>query len=71
MIKIENQIISLDVIEKHFVCDLNSCKGSCCVDGDSGAPITNQEKDELLIKMYEIGITTGNIDTVYDLMNQN
>ncbi len=47
MIKIENQIISLDIIEKHFTCDLNSCKGSCCVDGDSGAPITNQEKDEL------------------------
>ena len=45
MIKVDDKIISLDVFEKHFVCDLNACKGACCVEGDSGAPITiNEEK---------------------------
>ena len=43
MIQIENQIISLDIFEKHFVCDLQSCKGACCVEGDSGAPLTKKE----------------------------
>ena len=39
MIQVEDKIISLDVFEKHFVCDLNACKGACCVEGDSGAPL--------------------------------
>ncbi len=42
----ENTIISDDVLEKYFVCNLKSCKGACCVEGDAGAPLT---KDELLI----------------------
>ena len=45
MIQIDDKIISLDIFEKHFVCDLNSCKGACCVEGDSGAPITSEEND--------------------------
>jgi len=43
MIEIEDKIISLDIFEKYFLCDLNSCKGACCVKGDSGAPLTNKE----------------------------
>lgn len=43
MIQIGNTIISLDIFEKHFLCDLNACKGVCCVDGDSGAPLTREE----------------------------
>lgn len=38
--------ISDDVIEKRFVCDLFKCKGACCVEGDLGAPL---EEDELLL----------------------
>jgi len=45
MIQIENTIVSLDVIEKDFFCDILACKGSCCVAGDSGAPL---EPDEIL-----------------------
>jgi hypothetical protein len=45
MIQIEDTIVSLDVIEKEFFCDTLSCKGSCCVAGDSGAPL---EPDEIL-----------------------
>lgn len=39
-------MISDEIVEKHFVCDLAKCKGACCVDGDAGAPL---EKDELTI----------------------
>lgn len=44
MIAIEHTLISEDLLEKKFVCDLNACKGACCVAGDSGAPL---EKEEL------------------------
>ena len=43
MFQIENQIISLDVIEKHFFCDLKKCRGICCLEGDSGAPLEEKE----------------------------
>ena len=43
MIAIDNVLISDDVIEAKFVCDLHKCKGGCCEDGDAGAPL---EKDE-------------------------
>jgi hypothetical protein len=43
MIQIENKIISKDVFEKQFICDLNACKGACCVEGDSGAPLLEDE----------------------------
>ena len=46
MIAIDKTLISEDLLEKKFVCDLNACKGACCVAGDSGAPL---EKDELEI----------------------
>lgn len=45
-------VISQDIFEAHFVCDLTKCKGACCVEGDSGAPL---DKEEVLIleKEYE------------------
>ncbi|NQX82137.1 MAG: DUF3109 family protein [Flavobacteriaceae bacterium] len=53
MIQIGESIISEDIIEKDFVCNLNSCKGICCVEGDAGAPLM---EDELAIidKYYPI-----------------
>ncbi len=47
MIQIDDKIISLDILENHFLCDLNSCKGSCCVEGDSGAPLEKEEAKEI------------------------
>ena len=44
MLQIDDKIVSFDVIEECFLCDLEACKGICCVDGDAGAPL---EKDEL------------------------
>ncbi len=46
MILIDNTVISDDIAEKFFVCDLLKCKGACCVEGDLGAPL---EVDELAI----------------------
>lgn len=47
MIKIENTLISEYLLEKKFVCDLSACKGACCVEGDSGAPLEKKELKEL------------------------
>ena len=52
MIQVQDKIISLDVFEKHFVCDLNACKGACCVEGDSGAPLLKEE-EKILDEIYE------------------
>ncbi len=46
MILIEEVLVSEDIIEKNFACNLNACKGACCIEGDYGAPLT---KNELLI----------------------
>jgi hypothetical protein len=43
MIEIGRTILSRDIFEEHFVCDLLKCKGACCVEGDSGAPLTVEE----------------------------
>jgi len=45
MIQIDNVIFSLNVFEKQFCCDLSKCKGECCVSGDSGAPVNEDEMD--------------------------
>lgn len=47
MIQIEDTLVSLDVIERCFICDLSHCKGACCIDGDSGAPLEESEVAEL------------------------
>ena len=47
MIEVEDKIISKDLFEKKFVCDLQQCKGACCVEGDSGAPLSKKEVDDI------------------------
>ncbi len=51
MIEIDNTLVSDDILERKFVCDLNACKGECCVAGDSGAPLEKEEA-EILAKIY-------------------
>jgi len=53
MIAIDNVLISDEIIEEQFVCDLSKCKGACCEDGDAGAPLEKQELDQL-VEYYEI-----------------
>lgn len=43
MIAIENTLVSDQLISEQFVCDLSRCKGACCVDGDAGAPLEENE----------------------------
>jgi Protein of unknown function (DUF3109) len=49
---IDNILISDNVIEKQFVCDLAKCKGGCCEEGDAGAPLDEEELD-IILKLYE------------------
>ena len=50
MIQIGKTLVSEEIIDTDFVCNLNACKGQCCIDGDAGAPL---EEEELAI-MKEI-----------------
>lgn len=43
MIQIQNTILSDEIFTECFVCDLCQCKGECCVDGESGAPLLHEE----------------------------
>ena len=47
MIQIDDTVVSELLFEKKFVCNLEACKGACCVEGDSGAPLLESEKAEL------------------------
>lgn len=51
MIAIDNVLLSDEIIEEQFVCDLTKCKGGCCVDGDCGAPLTEEEAG-ILARIY-------------------
>lgn len=52
MIAIDNTLISEEIFDKQFVCDLNACKGACCVKGDYGAPLEKEEL-EIIDKIYD------------------
>ena len=47
LIDLGDKLITTDLLEKHFVCDLSACKGACCVEGDAGAPLAESEIDTL------------------------
>ena len=50
MIQLDSTLISDDLREVHFCCDLQKCKGACCVEGDAGAPL--EEKEISLLEDY-------------------
>ena len=43
MLQIQNTIVTLDLAEEFFCCDLDKCLGACCIEGDAGAPVTIEE----------------------------
>lgn len=51
MIEIDNTLISEEILENDFVCNLDACKGACCVEGDAGAPVEDDEV-EILERIY-------------------
>ena len=59
MIAIDKTLISDDLRTECFACDLMACKGECCVDGDAGAPLEEEE-----ISILEDSI--DQIKTIYD-----
>ena len=54
MIQIANTLLSDEIFEAQFICDLCKCKGQCCVDGESGAPLTREEHDQIQAILPEI-----------------
>jgi len=54
MVRIDDTIFSLDILEKKFLCDLPACLGNCCRYGDSGAPLSANELhilDDIWVKV--------------------
>lgn len=52
MIAVDNVLVSDEIAEARFVCDLLKCKGGCCEEGDAGAPLEKDELD-LIVDLYE------------------
>lgn len=61
MYAIQHTLVSDELFQRKFVCDLQACKGACCVEGDGGAPLSNKEA-MVLEEIYE---------EVKPFMNQN
>jgi hypothetical protein len=51
MFQLGKTIVSEEIFEKEFVCNLSACKGACCIDGDAGAPLT-EEETKILAEIY-------------------
>ena len=49
-----NTLVSLDVIEKEFCCDLDTCRGCCCIEGDAGCPVTDEELKQIASMLPEL-----------------
>ncbi len=53
MKQVKDILVSDEVFSKQFVCDLNKCKGACCVEGDLGAPL-EEEETKILDEIYPL-----------------
>ena len=60
MIQIGDVVVSLDVFQEKFLCDLGACKGACCIEGDAGAPV---ELDEVMAScaLLKVAASSGRI----------
>ena len=54
MLEIKDTLVSLDLAERFFCCDLEKCLGQCCIEGDAGAPITPDEQSRIEKLLPEI-----------------
>lgn len=66
--EIDDKLISDEVFEKRFVCDLSACKGACCVEGDAGAPLEEEELEVLDAVFDEVApyMRQEGIDAIHD-----
>lgn len=53
MFELDNVVVSQEILKKEFVCNLQACKGGCCVDGNAGAPLENEEV-RILDEIYPV-----------------
>lgn len=53
MIIIDDILVSDELIQEEFICNLKKCKGGCCVDGDAGAPLDKSELKDMK-KAYKV-----------------
>lgn len=51
MFQLGKTIVSEEILEKDFVCNLAACKGACCIDGEAGAPL-EEEETKILMEIY-------------------
>ncbi len=54
MLQIGDILVSLELLERYFCCDLSACRGACCIEGDAGAPVTPDEEQRLREVLPEI-----------------
>jgi hypothetical protein len=69
MIAIDNVLLSDELIQEHFVCDLDKCKGGCCVEGDCGAPLT-EEETRIIAEIYPAIKDSLNPDYIHEIERQ-
>jgi hypothetical protein len=43
LLELDDKILSADILQEKFTCDLSKCKGACCVEGSDGAPLSSEE----------------------------
>lgn len=52
MVEVGGVLVHEDIFRNEFVCNIKRCKGACCVEGESGAPLTDEEA-KMLPEIYE------------------
>ena len=60
IIEIGDKLVSDEIFEKEFVCNLSACKGACCIEGDDGAPL----------KLEEVNLLEDNIEAIKPYMTK-
>jgi hypothetical protein len=60
LVEVKDKVVSTEIFKRKFVCDLNACKGACCVEGDAGAPL----------KKEEVSIIEENLEMIKPYMRQ-
>ena len=59
--QIDNVLLTTEILTERFCCDLDACKGECCVEGDAGAPVT----------LDEVAAIEESLDVVWDDLNSS
>ncbi len=54
LVEIQDKIVSTQIFERQFVCDLTACKGACCIEGNGGAPVKKEEVDIMVANLDKI-----------------